>query len=110
MCWKAAKVSYDVGIKRFLILHSNWGQNFRFLRMLNSVQNRISAALPTLKESYLLNCLAYQGVKITIGHLRKYSITLVFSSGSDSSHVSTRVVISDCYCRQDRINDVLLLL
>jgi hypothetical protein len=38
------KVSYDVGIERFLRLHTNLGQKFKYLRMLSSVQNRISAA------------------------------------------------------------------
>jgi hypothetical protein len=46
---KDEKDFYDVGIEGFLRLHWNWGQKFRFLRMLNSVQNKISAARPTLK-------------------------------------------------------------
>jgi hypothetical protein len=41
---KDENVNYDVGIEGFLILLSNWGQTFRFLRMRNSVQNKISAA------------------------------------------------------------------
>jgi hypothetical protein len=31
------------------------------------------------------------GIKITVGKRRKYSINLVFSSWSDSSHISTRI-------------------
>jgi hypothetical protein len=42
--------------------------------------------------------------------MRKYSITLVFSSWSDSSHVSTRIAFSDYCCIQGRINDDFILL
>jgi hypothetical protein len=49
-CWKAEKVNYDVDIESFLRLHSVWGQNSRFLRLLNSAQNRISAARSTSKN------------------------------------------------------------
>jgi hypothetical protein len=41
---KDEKVRYDFGIECFWILPSNWSQTFRYLRMRNSVQNRISAA------------------------------------------------------------------
>jgi hypothetical protein len=47
---KDEKVRYDVGIKGFQILHSNWSQTFRYLRLRNSAQNRISAVWPTLKS------------------------------------------------------------
>jgi hypothetical protein len=47
---KDEKVSYDVGIECFLRLHLNWSQKSRFLRMRNSVQNKILAARPTLKS------------------------------------------------------------
>jgi hypothetical protein len=47
---KAKKVGYDVGIEGFLRWLLNWSQNCRFIRMLNSVQNRISAARPTSKS------------------------------------------------------------
>jgi hypothetical protein len=42
--WKAEKVIYDIGIEGLLRLHLNLGQKFRFLRTLNSVQNKILAA------------------------------------------------------------------
>jgi hypothetical protein len=45
MCWKAEEVSYDVDIKSFQRLPSIQGQKFRFLSMLNFVQNRILVAL-----------------------------------------------------------------
>jgi hypothetical protein len=41
---KVEEVIYDVDIEVLLRLHSNLGQKFRYLRMLSSVQNRISAA------------------------------------------------------------------
>jgi hypothetical protein len=44
------KFSYNVGIEGFLRLHLMWGQKSRIIRMLNSVQNRISAARPNLKN------------------------------------------------------------
>jgi hypothetical protein len=40
---KYEKVSYNVHIEGFLILHSNWGQKFRFLTMLNFIHNRVLA-------------------------------------------------------------------
>jgi hypothetical protein len=47
---KAEKVSYDVGMEGFLILHSNWDQKFRFLRILLSVQNRIFSSLVNVQN------------------------------------------------------------
>jgi hypothetical protein len=46
---KAVKVFYNIGAEGFLRLHLNWSQTFRYLRMRNFVQKRISAAQPTLK-------------------------------------------------------------
>jgi hypothetical protein len=48
---KAEKVSYDAGIEGLLILQSHLGQNFRFLKMHNSVQNCIPAARFNIQTS-----------------------------------------------------------
>jgi hypothetical protein len=48
--WKDEKVGYNVGIEVFLRWHSNWGQKIKFLRMPNSVHNRILAVWPTSKS------------------------------------------------------------
>jgi hypothetical protein len=42
-------------------------------------------------------------VQITTGKRRKYSIILVLGSWSDSSHVSPRLAIPDCYMRLSQI-------
>jgi hypothetical protein len=47
--WKVEKVSYNVDIGSFLRLHSIWGQKLRFHGILDSVQDRISAARSTSK-------------------------------------------------------------
>jgi hypothetical protein len=49
---KYEKVCYNIGVEGFPGLHWNWSQTFRYLRMCNSVQKRISAAWPTLKSHY----------------------------------------------------------
>jgi hypothetical protein len=41
---KGEKLSYNIGIEGFLRWYSDRGQKSIFLRMLSSVQNRISAA------------------------------------------------------------------
>jgi hypothetical protein len=46
---KAEKVRYNVGIDGLLKLLLNLGQMFKFPRMLNSIQNTISAAQSTIK-------------------------------------------------------------
>jgi hypothetical protein len=48
---KYEKLSYDIGIEVFLRLHLNPGEKFRFLRMLNSAQNRILAARDNFQNS-----------------------------------------------------------
>jgi hypothetical protein len=47
---KGEKLIYNIGIECFLGWYSDRGQKFIFLRMLISVQNRISAARQTLKN------------------------------------------------------------
>jgi hypothetical protein len=42
-------------------------------------------------------------VQITVGKMRKYSITLVFSSRSYSSQVSTIIAFSDCCLQSSQI-------
>jgi hypothetical protein len=50
MRWKDEKLSYNISIEGVLRWHLYRGKKFIFHRMLNSVQNRISAAQPTLKN------------------------------------------------------------
>jgi hypothetical protein len=59
---KGEKLSYNIGIEGFLIWHSNRGQKSIFLRILNSVQNGISATPPTLKNHNIE----------TVGRIRAY--------------------------------------
>jgi hypothetical protein len=48
-CRKGEKLRYNIGIEEFLRWYSDRGQKSIFLRMLNSAQNRISAAGQILK-------------------------------------------------------------
>jgi hypothetical protein len=48
---KSEKVIHNSMIACFLRLYWLWGQKFRYLKMLNFVQNRISAARSTFKNS-----------------------------------------------------------
>jgi hypothetical protein len=51
----------------------------------------------------MLNCWSYRGVQITVGTMRKYSITLVFSSWSNYRHVSTKIAVSNCCLQWSQI-------
>jgi hypothetical protein len=42
-------------------------------------------------------------MQITVGNTREYSITLVFGSWSYSSHVSTRIALSNCGSQSSQI-------
>jgi hypothetical protein len=96
-------VIYHVCIEGFLIWHVNWGRKSRFLRMLHTVQNRISAAQSDFKKSLLPDRWSYQGMQVTVGNMEKYSITLVISSWSDFSNISTRIAFPDCILQSSQI-------
>jgi hypothetical protein len=65
-------------------------QTFRFLKMHNSVQSRISVVRFNFQKSQLSDHRSYRGVQITVGKIRKCSTTLVLAPGQ----VSLRAVPS----------------
>jgi hypothetical protein len=94
---KPEKAIYDVVIEGFFRLHSNWGQTFRFLRMLNTVQRRISVVRFNFQKS------SYQGVQIPVGKIEKCSTTLVFVTWSDFPQSSPRFTLIDCCSQSNQI-------
>jgi hypothetical protein len=80
-----------------------WGQKLRFLRILKYAQHRNFSSPTDFKISELLNNLSYRGIQITVENRRTYSMTLVFSSWSDSSHISIRIKIFNCCSQSSQI-------
>jgi hypothetical protein len=50
MCWEPEKVTYNIGFQILLSFHFEGGQNFKLLKSLYSVLNRISSSHQRLPE------------------------------------------------------------
>jgi hypothetical protein len=74
-----------------------FGSKIQISRTTQICSEQNSSGPADFKIAQLLNCLSYQGVKITVEKITKCSTTLVFGSRLDFLQSSPSFALIDCF-------------